>query len=45
VLHGGQLVESGTHEELWARRGRYFDLFRSHRDEEPVGSAGRVRSS
>ena len=25
----GELVEAGTHDELWARRGRYFELFRS----------------
>jgi ABC-type bacteriocin/lantibiotic exporter with double-glycine peptidase domain len=41
VMHGGQLVESGTHEQLWAARGRYFDLFRSHRDGEPGSSMGR----
>jgi ABC-type multidrug transport system fused ATPase/permease subunit len=29
VMDDGQIVEMGTHEELWARRGRYFDLFRA----------------
>ncbi len=29
VMADGEMVETGTHEELWARRGRYFDLFRS----------------
>jgi ATP-binding cassette subfamily B protein len=27
VLHKGQLRESGTHQELLARRGIYFKLF------------------
>jgi len=28
VLHKGELVEEGTHEELIARRGLYYDLYR-----------------
>src|SRR5256886_1683750 len=28
VLHGSRLVESGTHEALMARGGRYADLYR-----------------
>ena len=27
VIDKGQIVEAGTHEELLARRGRYFDLY------------------
>jgi ATP-binding cassette subfamily B protein/subfamily B ATP-binding cassette protein MsbA len=27
VLHGGALIESGTHQQLLARGGRYFDLW------------------
>jgi ABC-type multidrug transport system ATPase subunit len=27
VMHEGQIVEAGTHQELLARRGRYHDLF------------------
>jgi ABC-type multidrug transport system fused ATPase/permease subunit len=29
VMDDGEVVETGTHEELWARRGRYFELFRA----------------
>jgi ABC-type bacteriocin/lantibiotic exporter with double-glycine peptidase domain len=27
VMHEGEIVEAGTHEELLTRRGRYYDLF------------------
>jgi ABC-type multidrug transport system ATPase subunit len=27
VVEQGQIVERGSHEELYARRGRYFDLY------------------
>ncbi|HNV72936.1 MAG TPA: ABC transporter ATP-binding protein, partial [Candidatus Ozemobacteraceae bacterium] len=27
VLHQGRLVESGTHDELLARKGTYFKLY------------------
>jgi ATP-binding cassette subfamily B protein len=40
VLDGGQIVESGTHEELLARRGYYHELFEKQKveTESIVGS-------
>lgn len=29
VMHGGELIELGTHEELYARNGKYAEMFRS----------------
>ena len=30
VLHQGQIVESGSHEELLAKRARYHELYGAH---------------
>jgi ATP-binding cassette subfamily B protein len=40
MLKGGEIVERGTHDELLARRGAYYDLYMSQfrREEEPVGA-------
>jgi len=37
VLHKGELRESGTHQELLARRGIYHRLYQLQFKEEPVG--------
>lgn len=43
VMHKGQLRESGTHQELLARRGLYFKLYQlQYRDQE---SAGRIAAA
>ena len=34
VLEGGHVVETGTHEELLLRRGRYHALYDEERREE-----------
>ena len=39
VLDGGRIVESGTHEELMGRRGRYWELLRRQQLEEAVEAA------
>jgi ATP-binding cassette subfamily B protein len=36
VLHGGRVVESGTHEELLSRNGYYFDLYNKQLLEEEL---------
>jgi ATP-binding cassette subfamily B protein len=36
VLHGGRIVELGTHEELLARNGYYFDLYNKQLLEEEL---------
>jgi ABC-type multidrug transport system fused ATPase/permease subunit len=32
VMEAGQIVERGTHEELIARRGMYYDMVTRQRD-------------
>jgi ATP-binding cassette subfamily B protein len=41
VLHDGQVVESGDHDELLALRGRYAALWSVQTGEEPRGADGR----
>jgi ATP-binding cassette subfamily B protein len=51
VLNQGEIIERGTHTELLARRGFYYDLYMSQfRSEEPAaeavaGNGGRVREA
>jgi hypothetical protein len=33
------MVEEGTHDELWRRRGQYHRLFRSYRAEDDARTA------
>jgi ABC-type multidrug transport system fused ATPase/permease subunit len=45
LLDGGRIVESGTHGELMALRGRYADMFtiqarRFHSDRKEPGDEG-----
>ncbi len=40
VLKAGGIVEQGTHEELLAQRGFYFELYMSQFRREEVGEAG-----
>lgn len=37
VLHKGQIVETGTHDELLARRGFYFRLYQLQYQDQEVG--------
>jgi ATP-binding cassette subfamily B protein len=39
VVDGGRLVESGTHEELLARDGRYADLYRTQFEGQTIQGA------
>ena len=29
VLHNGEIIETGTHEELTGKRGKYFELVKN----------------
>jgi ATP-binding cassette subfamily B protein len=43
VLNQGEIIERGTHTELLAKRGFYYDLYMSQfRQEEAVGGNGRL---
>jgi ATP-binding cassette, subfamily B, bacterial MsbA len=39
VLEGGRIVETGRHEELVARRGRYFTIYQMQFSEKRAASA------
>ena len=44
LIEDGRILEEGTHEELLALRGRYFDLFETQAKyyrENPTGEVGR----
>ncbi|MBC7222887.1 MAG: ABC transporter ATP-binding protein, partial [Anaerolineae bacterium] len=44
VVEGGRIVERGTHRELLARRGRYYELYQKQfRDKVPRRRPGEVR--
>ncbi|HXE58782.1 MAG TPA: ABC transporter ATP-binding protein [Gemmatimonadales bacterium] len=45
VLDRGEIVERGTHQELMARRGRYWELLRRQRLEEELELTGRTTSA
>jgi ABC-type multidrug transport system fused ATPase/permease subunit len=36
VLESGKPVESGTHDELMAEKGRYYQLYRSEEDLDKI---------
>jgi len=44
VLDHGQIVEMGQHEELLARRGRYFNLYTMQWAQGKVPLSAQVRS-
>ena len=42
VLHEGEIVEQGTHDELVCRNGRYAELFRLQTQLQISGEAAAV---
>ncbi|KAL5043626.1 hypothetical protein BDW71DRAFT_216223 [Aspergillus fruticulosus] len=40
VLHKGRLVEQGSHQELLARKGAYFDLVTAQSEDDTLSTAG-----
>ena len=44
-LRGGEIIEQGSHEELLARRGAYYELYRRQSLARQVESMGRMEES
>lgn len=42
VLDQGRLIESGTHEELLSRKGKYYDLYEAQKKKKKTGEGGRT---
>lgn len=42
VLDQGRLIESGTHEELLSRKGKYYDLYEAQKKKKKTGEEGRT---
>ena len=42
VLDQGRLIESGTHEELLSRKGKYYDLYEAQKKKKKMGEEGRT---
>lgn len=45
VLDQGQLIESGTHEELLARKGKYYDLYEAQKKKKKPDEERRAEDS
>lgn len=43
VLDQGQLIESGTHEELLNRKGKYYDLYEAQKKKKKPDEEGRAK--
>jgi ATP-binding cassette subfamily B protein len=44
-LRGGEIIEQGSHEDLLARRGAYYELYRRQSLARQVESMGRMGES
>ena len=45
MMEAGQIVESGTHEELMRRQGAYYKLYTAQRELEQYGKGGEAYES
>jgi ABC-type multidrug transport system fused ATPase/permease subunit len=41
VIEDGAIIEQGSHDELMARRGAYFDLWRRHGAESAAAAVSK----